>query len=812
LPLPDLKIEIDAKAFRKIKQKRSQALARGLLVSEKDDFVAAKITFDEQEYAAEIRLKGDWLDHLKGAKWSWRVKLGDDQAIWATRQFSLQHPKTRFYLHEWVYHQLLEKEGLLSPQYRFVELWLNGDYKGIYAFEEHFTADLLAAQQQPDGLIFKYNEDGFWQTQDFRMRYGKNVTPNLPDFEASDIEAFQEKRTLSDSLIAAAFLAGRTRMEELRSTEKDTLGLQYLDIDYWAKFLALTDLCEAYHALRWHNMRFYYHPHTSQLYPIGFDGYGESGIYRWFKKPFLGYYQPEKAKVYFAEEYFLYKLFRNAEFRVRYGHYLSQYSTPAYQQEIRQALAKKLGFLSPILQKEFPDYAYNLDQLGKRAEDLQQLLATYDFVAESDFEYTIYDPIYEDCATSVPLAAIGLKAYRAENGDILVQNYFCKAITLEATGPKRSKPLHSLHRPLRLPPFDIHSPLPSFLSIKCLPEDQYVFYSVAGVDYWFKQKITPWPATPTVFINKQELQMDTNVFVRQGNSIKAKQGIHQLRSVQVIPEQYQLNIGPDAQLDLLQGAALLVYGPASFLGTAKSPIKVTSSDQTGRGIHFFQEHPVQIAHLQFRDQTTYQDHGLLLNGALSFDGSSLQLTHSSFSNIDAEDAVNISQCQDVQLENLVFENTTGDGLDIDFSNGSIRNLHFSNLGGDAVDVSGSNFVIEDVSIENVVDKGMSIGEAATITATNLTIKHAFTAIAVKDGSAATLDAINIDDAEYGLAVFTKKSTYGHARLAVHNVKFTAIRTLNFVLESTHELSIDDTIRTFTHLPQQLLPVFYPPEE
>jgi len=422
LPLPDLKIEIDAKAFRKIKQKRAQALARGLLVSEKDDFVAAKITLDDQPYEAEIRLKGDWLDHLKGPKWSWRVKLGDDQAIWGTRQFSLQHPKTRFYLHEWVYHQLLEKEGLLTPQYQFVELWLNGDYKGIYAFEEHFTADLLAQQQQPDGLIFKYNEDGFWQTQDFRMRYGINVTPGLPDFEASDIEAFQQKRTLRDSLLAAAFLAGRTRMEELRSTKNDSLGLQYLDIDYWAKFLALTDLCEAYHALRWHNMRFYYHPHTTQLYPIGFDGYGESGIYRWFKKPFFGFYQPEKAKVYFAEEYFLFKLFRNARFRERYGHYLLMYSAPIYQQQIKKEIAEKLEVLAPILKVEFPDYEYDLDQLRKRAADLQQLLMTYNFAADSDFEYTIYDPIYEDCATRVPLAANGLTAYRSEGGEILVHN------------------------------------------------------------------------------------------------------------------------------------------------------------------------------------------------------------------------------------------------------------------------------------------------------------------------------------------------------------------------------------------------------
>ena len=106
-----------------------------------------------------MRLKGDEVDHLRGKKWSYRVKVKGDRTLLGLKVFSLQHPGTRNYLDEWFYHQLLEREDVLSLRYSFVHLTLNGKDMGIYALEEHFAKQLVEHHQRREGPIVRFDED-----------------------------------------------------------------------------------------------------------------------------------------------------------------------------------------------------------------------------------------------------------------------------------------------------------------------------------------------------------------------------------------------------------------------------------------------------------------------------------------------------------------------------------------------------------------------------------------------------------------------------------------------------------------------------
>ena len=136
--LPDLRLTISEEHMTLLRRKRAEAMQEGILVSRSGDYVPARIVFAEREIPAEVRLKGDWLDHLKGTKWSLRVRLEDQHSILGMQQFSLQRPRTRSYLDEWVFHRLLEREDLLTPAYTFVQVWWNEQYKGIYAWKSIF--------------------------------------------------------------------------------------------------------------------------------------------------------------------------------------------------------------------------------------------------------------------------------------------------------------------------------------------------------------------------------------------------------------------------------------------------------------------------------------------------------------------------------------------------------------------------------------------------------------------------------------------------------------------------------------------------
>ena len=93
--------------------KRNEALRVGILISSDDDFVPASIhVLGGDPLDAEMRLKGDWTDHLQDDQWSFRIKIKNNGAVFGAKEFNIQMPETRNYLWEWAFHQNLINEGV----------------------------------------------------------------------------------------------------------------------------------------------------------------------------------------------------------------------------------------------------------------------------------------------------------------------------------------------------------------------------------------------------------------------------------------------------------------------------------------------------------------------------------------------------------------------------------------------------------------------------------------------------------------------------------------------------------------------------
>lgn len=283
-----LQVVLSEKNFRTLKAKRDEAMRIGVLQTTDDDYVPATIRYDQEDYKASLRLKGDWTDHLEGLKWSYRIKLDDDRTIQGMRKFSVHHPASRGYLNEWLYHKAIKQEGLMGLRYGFLEGFLQVKVQtkdtaqsknvGIYAIEETFDKRLIENNGRKVGIILKLTEADMWRESakvfeiskrtgtkiegKYNPRYGNNNDMTITAYSLSTIFA---DTTLSKQFVLAKNLLNRYKRGELPISS-------VFDVAKTAKFTAITNLFGGTHGLTAHNLRWFYNPITSLIEPIAFDG------------------------------------------------------------------------------------------------------------------------------------------------------------------------------------------------------------------------------------------------------------------------------------------------------------------------------------------------------------------------------------------------------------------------------------------------------------------------------------------------------------------------------------------------------------
>ena len=282
IDLERIELVISEKNYKKLKAKRDEAVKANILLTSDEDLVNAKLVHQQKTYKAEIRLKGDWVDHLQGDNWSFRVKLSEGETLNGMRKFSLHRPATRNYAGEWLFHQLLKEEDILHLRYDFVEviLIIESDFArinkslGLYALEEFFEKQLIENNQRREGVIVKLDEGYFWEQ---RARFIRDKLPldNIPRTgwdkrESYPILPFSQSRVREDSTLLKQFLTAKTLMQGY--LDDSLIISEVFDVDRMAKYNAICNLLGANHALIFHNLRFYYNPVNSRLEPIGFDG------------------------------------------------------------------------------------------------------------------------------------------------------------------------------------------------------------------------------------------------------------------------------------------------------------------------------------------------------------------------------------------------------------------------------------------------------------------------------------------------------------------------------------------------------------
>jgi len=766
--VPRLFFDIKFKRAQKLERKRAEALKRGQLVQNKDDFVLAKIRYLDRTIPVKLRLKGDWVDHLQGEKWSFRIHTRKKDHLLGMRRFSIQNPATRGYQGEVIFFKTLSRLGVLVPRYRFVDVVINGKAVGIMALEEHFSKEMLEFNGRREGVIIRFDEDLLWK--DLLLNGPPLGKGPYGHYQNAPIKAFRTSRILKSTRLTAQYLSAVGLLRGFLN--KSLSASQVFDVDLLAAYLATVQLWGTQHAVIWHNQRFYYNPITAKLEPVAFDASIQNQA-----KPGLIVDQQRKLMAEMLKDPLVFK---------SYERHLQQLIKQVMDGSLIKELKETEKTHLRALQKEYYFMRpYDFSYLGRRARMLSNRSKSRaeskpKAVPSTKYHQLVHAYLIKDKKGKY----LEIVNAVAENVDVLsavwVPNKQAKTIPLRLSGGKRF-PLELPPRNKRLPQNGVKLYYDSSASssghlvvVSRLKGDKKRFKTVAKI-YSAPSGHVSVPRTRV----EQVLLKHPYLSLKKGSrQLLVKPGSWRVRSSLVVPVGYKLTIPMGVQLSFSKKASLISYGSTEFNGSKNSPVVLSGvGKKTWLGIAVYGGGNLsRWSYTTVRNTSGVGRGRWQLTGGVTFYKSEVEMDTVRFEGNRSEDALNLIHSQ-FNLENVTVVNAVSDGFDADYSNGSIVGGFYSNVGlaggGDGVDLSGSKVRIEGVRFINIGDKAISVGERSHVRASGLFINKAAIAVASKDGSHFEIIDSHIKNiSNAGLMAYIKKKEYGPASLIARNLVFT----------------------------------------
>ena len=156
------------------------------------------------------------------------------------------------------------------------------------------------------------------------------------------------------------------------------------------------------------------------------------------------------------------------------------------------------------------------------------------------------------------------------------------------------------------------------------------------------------------------------------------------------------------------------------------------------------------------------------SGAFNIFDSDAKIENLTIKNVSAEDAINFVNST-YRIGLLKIDGARSDGLDSDFSTGTIENIDCKFIGNDCLDISETKVSLLNANIVDVLDKGISAGENSNISVENLKLTNTGIGVVSKDGSILKVKNISFKNVDLPIAVFNKKPSYADPTIDIVNV-------------------------------------------
>ncbi len=768
--LDDVNLNINYEKSLALEKERKKIISNSekMMRSPDHNFVTirANIENDKGERVnVDLRLKGDRITHFEKNRTSYKLEVKKDNVFLNLRKFSLIKPRARNYIHEWIFHELIGEEKLIKLKYDFINLKVNGEDNGLYVIEEGFDKILIERNNRRNGPIFSMIEE-----------FSTNI--NSAKFEIYNKNFW--KRVENREIVSIA----QTKLENFFKGSLKANDI--FDLDKWFWYFAVADLTYTHHGLSPRNVKFFYNSLSGLFEPIGYDGHRILPNFSDNLKNFNHQISFERATSCKTEclrddevAHFLYKFFFNSEGEVNKENYL------LYKKKV--AKISDENFLKNFFDKK------------KDKIDFYNSKIYGDYFLIDNTPYVKYGPgiyffSYEDIYTRANKLKSKIKYKNSkinisENDDEIIffnnnelNNYSILVTEIFCSGQNKfNSSENAIKLSLNLN-YNLKNPL-------ILNKKNVV---TADINNCIRAKLRDSFLNESFFvdINLSKNQADLlekdlvnfkKFFRVENKTLKLINSETYINKDLYIPKGYKVHIKPSEKIILIENSIIFSDSPWQigsknsdrvFIGGLKNNfgggiiIKTDEQQSTITNVDFKYLYGTKDRFLNLnennekpnkKDIITYTQ-GLNYMGAVNFYKSKVKIINSSFSKINAEDAINIIS-SNFEIYDTSFDTLASDAIDIDFGNGNFYNLLFSNIGNDALDFSGSNVNVKKISFKNIGDKSISVGENTKASIDNINGDNIFCGIAVKDGSKATVQNIYFNNTKIPFASYNKKNFY-----------------------------------------------------
>ena len=671
----------------------------------------------------------------------------------------------------------LKEEDIMTVDFDFVNLELNGRNLGVYAKEGHFNSDIFEKNKRRESVIVAFDESRKWGQND-----------NLTDEQLankllyySEIIVRREKSVIKSHYLSEQAVVAKNLLRNFIT--QDLKPEEVFDKDSLGKFLALTRIWSADHALHFHNINFYLNPITCKLEPIGFDGmpgHSEHPVicYHLNDSPFLSWVKIALKSEVISESYSRYlKRFSSNEY---YKGLKSKFSTTEH--HFRNLIIRNLIFndKDTIWSSYYTLFTSDIwMMLSKRFEKIRSEFIRNKpleaFILRNKNEYILrIKNCIEKPIKVMALSLDGVK-YRSIS-DIAGNNQdtYLKPAKYRSNTQNFDSSFLSFNLPVHTDEID-----PLHLSLKSkFFWNRICFFSKISYENFKFNKANTVLATKALGIENLDF-----ISVK-GNEIFFDSGEHIIEQPIYVDEGYTVNIPKGTTLLFTEDSFFISRSSIHAQGSINEPIEFSALGKKWPGLSVISSEGTSLfQNVTFNDlcgigkannPKGISSDGWNLTGGINFYKSDVNFSNCSFYNCFSEDALNVISSS-FSLTDCTFSSCSSDAFDGDFVEGEISACSFKNIEGDGVDFSGSVATVHQSVFSNIIDKAISVGEKSQIKVIQCSINNVAFGVVSKDSSITeVVSGSSVSNARVAaFSAFQKKNSFGPAVLIIKDSKITS---------------------------------------